>query len=131
MKKQKRFITDAGHELKTPLTIINADTEILEMDYGENEWLKDIQSQTKRLADLTNALILLSKMEERQEKEMKIEFPLSDIVEEECHVFQALAKVCGKTLSSSIAAKISMKGDEKAIRSLVTILLDNAVKVCQ
>ena len=67
-------------------------------------------------------------MEERQEKEMKIEFPLSDIVEEECHVFQALAKVCGKTLSSSIAAKISMKGDEKAIRSLVTILLDNAVK---
>ena len=127
-EKQKRFITDAGHELKTPLTIINADTEILEMDYGENEWLKDIQSQTKRLADLTNALILLSKMEERQEKEMKIEFPLSDIVEEECHVFQALAKVCGKTLSSSIAAKISMKGDEKAIRSLVTILLDNAVK---
>lgn len=127
-EKQKRFITDAGHELKTPLTIINAETEILEMDYGENEWLKDIQSQTKRLADLTNALILLSKMEERQEKEMKIEFPLSDIVEEECHVFQALAKVCGKTLSSSIAAKISMKGDEKAIRSLVTILLDNAVK---
>lgn len=63
-EKQKRFITDAGHELKTPLTIIDADTEVLEMDLGENEWIKDIQSQSKRLADLTNDLIALFRMEE-------------------------------------------------------------------
>ena len=62
-EKQKRFITDAGHELKTPLTIIEADTEVLEMDFGENEWLQDIQGQTKRLADLTNTLVMLSRME--------------------------------------------------------------------
>ena len=67
-KKQKRFITDAGHELKTPLTIIDADAEVLEMDLGENEWISDIQSQTRRLADLTNDLILLSRMEENREK---------------------------------------------------------------
>lgn len=127
-EKQKRFITDAGHELKTPLTIIDADAEILEMDYGENEWLKDIQSQTKRLADLTNALVLLSRMEEGQKNEMEVEFPLSDIVEEELNAFQSLAKVNGKNLSGTIAPMISMKGDEKAIRSLITILLDNAMK---
>lgn len=127
-EKQKRFITDAGHELKTPLTIIAADTEVLEMDFGENEWLKDIQNQTKRLADLTNALVLLSRMEEGQNKEMEIEFPLSDVVEEVFHTFQAPAKIQETTLTSAITPMISMKGDEKAIRSLVTILLDNAMK---
>lgn len=127
-EKQKRFITDAGHELKTPLTIIDADTEILEMDFGENEWLKDIQSQTKRLADLTNALVLLSRMEEGPKKEMEIEFPLSDVVEEVFHIFQAPAKIQKKTLTGNITPMISMKGDEKAIRSLMTILLDNAMK---
>lgn len=56
-EKQKRFITDAGHELKTPLTVIDADAELLLMDYGENEWIRDIRAQTKRLATLTNNLI--------------------------------------------------------------------------
>lgn len=127
-EKQKRFITDAGHELKTPLTVIEADTEILEMDFGENEWLLDIQGQTKRLEDLTNALVVLSRVEEGTNREMKIELPLSDIVEEVCHAFQAPAKLQGKSLNSTIASMISMKGDEKAIRGLITILLDNAVK---
>lgn len=127
-EKQKRFITDAGHELKTPLTIIDADTEILEMDFGENEWLQDIQGQTKRLADLTNALVVLSRMEEGMNKELKIELPLSDIVEEVCHTFQAPARVQKKNLDSIIQPMLSIRGDEKAIRGLVTILIDNAVK---
>ncbi len=127
-EKQKRFITDAGHELKTPLTIIDADTEILEMDYGENEWLKDIQGQTKRLADLTNALVLLSRMEESQKKEMEVEFLLSDLVEEVFQTFQAPARIQEKKLTGRIVPLLSMKGDEKAIRGLITILLDNALK---
>lgn len=127
-EKQKRFITDAGHELKTPLTIIEADTEVLEMDFGENEWLQDIQGQTKRLADLTNTLVMLSRMEEGINKDMKIELPLSDIVEEVCHAFQAPARIQNKTLDNAIEPMISIKGDEKAIRGLITILLDNAVK---
>lgn len=127
-EKQKRFITDAGHELKTPLTIIDADTEILEMDLGENEWLQDIQGQTKRLADLTNALVTLSRVEEGQNRNVKVEFPLSDMVEEAVHAFQAPAKVLEKNLTAAIAPMISMNGDEKAIRELITILLDNAVK---
>lgn len=92
-EKQKRFITDAGHELRTPITIINADADILEMDFGENEWLADIQMQTKRMADLTNTLIVLSRMEEGLQTEMVVEFPLSDMVEEIVTAFRALAKV--------------------------------------
>lgn len=126
-EKQKRFITDAGHELKTPLTIIDADAEVLEMDIGENEWLRDIQTQTKRLAELTNNLILLSRMEEQPQTE-KIEFPLSDLAEETVETFQALAKTHRKQLTAHIQPMLSMRGDEKAICQLMTILLDNAVK---
>ena len=127
-EKQKRFITDAGHELKTPLTIIDADTEVLEMDLGENEWLKDIHSQTKRLADMTNAMIFLSRMEEGLKNENAVKFSLSDMAEDMISTFQALAKVNEKVLTANIATMIFMKGDEKAIRSLLTILLDNAIK---
>lgn len=127
-EKQKRFITDAGHELKTPLTIIEADAEILEMDFGKSEWLQDIRGQTKRLADLTNTLVALSRMEEGQNDELQVELPLTEIVEEVCHTFQAPAKVRDISLVSAAAPMVSVKGDEKAIRGLITILLDNAVK---
>lgn len=126
-EKQKHFITDAGHELKTPLTIIYADVEVLEMDMGENEWLHDIKNQTKRLAQLTNSLILLSRMEEQPQVE-KIEFPISDLAEEALGTFQALAKTYNKTISGQIEPMLSMTGDEKSICQLITILLDNAVK---
>lgn len=127
-EKQKRFITDAGHELKTPLTIIDADTEILEMDLGENEWLRDIQNQTKRLAGLTNDLILLSRMEEEENKIQMIEFPISDMIEEVVGTFQGLAKTQKKEIIAEIEPMVSLYGDEKTLRQLTTILLDNAVK---
>ncbi len=127
-EKQKRFITDAGHELKTPLTIIDADTEVLEMDFGSNEWLEDIRSQTKRLTKLTNSLIILSRMEEEQPKMQMIEFPFSDMVEETVESFHALAKTQDKTLTAQIEPMISVCADEKAMHQLITILLDNAVK---
>lgn len=127
-EKQKRFITDAGHELKTPLTIINADAEILEMDLGDNEWLKDIQAQTRRLSGLTHDLILLARMEEEQSPQQKVEFPLSDLVEEAAAAFQAVAITQGKALTARIQPMLSMVGDENALSKLVSILLDNAVK---
>ncbi len=127
-EKQKRFITDAGHELKTPLTIIDADAEILEMDLGKNEWLGDIRAQTNRLTNLTNALILLARTDEEQPQAQMIAFPLSDVVEEESESFQALAKTRGISLSVSVTPMLSIRGDENAIRRLVSILLDNAVK---
>lgn len=127
-EKQKQFITDAGHELKTPLTIINADAEILEMDYGENEWLADIQEQTKHLTSLTNNLITLSRMEEERTRLQMIDFPFSDVVEETVQSFQALARTQNKTFETSIQPMISLYGDEKSLTQLVSILLDNAMK---
>lgn len=127
-EKQKRFITDAGHELKTPLTIIDADTEVLEMDLGENEWLQDIQIKSRRLADLTNDLIMLSRMEENRQETVRVEFPFSDMVEETVNTFHAVAKTQNKTLVSEITPMISVCGDGNALSRLVTILLDNAVK---
>ena len=130
-EKQKRFITDAGHEIKTPITVIRADTEILEMDLGEdNEWLKDIQAQADRLTSLTNDLVMLSRMEEAGNTMQMIEFPFSDVVTEAAGSFKALALTQEKEFTTDIAPMISFTGDEKAIRQLVSILLDNAVKYC-
>lgn len=127
-EKQKRFITDAGHEIKTPITIIDADAELVGLDCGENEWLEDIRKQTKRLTALTNDLIYLAKMEEGQKSSTKIEFPLSDVVEETAESFRARAVNENKKLDIDIQPEITYCGDEKAIRQLVSILVDNAVK---
>lgn len=127
-EKQKRFITDAGHEIKTPLTIIDADAELVGLDCGENEWLEDIKKQTKRLTALTNDLIYLAKMEEGQKNSTKIEFPLSDVVEETAESFRARAVNENKKLDIDIQPEITYCGDEKAVRQLVSILVDNAVK---
>lgn len=127
-EKQKQFITDAGHELKTPMTIISADAELAEMECGENQWLVDIRRQTERLTGLTNDLIYLSRMEEEQPPLQVIEFPLSDVAEEMALPFLAPAKSQEKELAMHIQPMLSFTGDEKAIRQLISILLDNALK---
>ena len=127
-EKQKRFITDAGHEIKTPITIIDADAEVLEMDLPGNEWLQDIRFQTKRLASLTNDLIFLSRMDEEHTQLQTIDFPLSDLVSETAQSFQSLAKTQKKEFVTDIEPLLTMNGDEKSLRQLVSILLDNALK---
>ena len=129
-EKQKRFITDAGHEIKTPITIINADTEVLEMDTGPNEWIDDIRVQTERLSHLTKDLIYLAKMEEGETQTPMIEFPLSEVVSETAASFQALAKTGAKQFTTDITPMLSFYGSEENIRKLLSILLDNAVKYC-
>ena len=126
--KQKQFITDAGHELKTPITIISADIDVLEMDLGKNEWIEDIRLQTKRLTSLTNDLILLSRMEESKPQFNMIELPFSDLVFETSQSFQSLSMAQQKHLNIEIQPMLSIIGDEKTLRQLITILLDNALK---
>lgn len=128
-EKQKRFITDAGHELKTPLAVINADCDVLEMENAGNEWIADIRKQTERLTGLTGRLIYLAKTEEGSKQKMTmIDFPLSDCISEEVESFKGLARASGKTITSEIADGLSYNGDQRAIEELVSILMDNAVK---
>ena len=127
-EKQKQFITDAGHELKTPITIINADADVLETELEDNEWIDDIRKQTSRLTSLTSDLIFLSKMEESGTGLMMLDFPISDVVQETAQSFHAVAVSQNKTLTTDIQPMLTMNGDEKSIRKLISILLDNACK---
>lgn len=127
-EKQRQFVTDAGHEIKTPLTIIGADADLLELEWGESEWLLDIRRQTQRLTDLTKDLIYLSRMDEAGPEVQFVEFPLSDVVEETAQSFQALATAQGRGLVLSIQKLLSLEGSQKDIRQLTSILLDNALK---
>lgn len=128
-EKQKQFITDAGHELKTPLTIIDADVDVLGIEFGDdNEWLQDIQKQTNRLAVMTNALVYLSRMEEADNQLQMVDFPISDVIAETAQSFQTLASAQGRTLELKIQPMLSFYGDAKAFHQLTSILLDNAVK---
>jgi signal transduction histidine kinase len=127
-EKQKQFITDAGHDIKTPITIIDADREILEMDIGENEWLDDIKRQTKRLTKLTNDLIYLSRMEEGTDLKELSSFSISTICHEEADSFSAVAMKRGLEIVTDIEDEIDINGSEEDVRRLLSILFDNAIK---
>ncbi len=127
-EKQKRFITDAGHEIKTPLTIIDAGADVLEMENGANEWTKSIKNQVKRLTELTEKLVFLSRMEEDEKKLITTEFSLSELANEVLESFEAVAATKEKSLTSSIQDNIIYRGDKEAINRLFSILLDNAMK---
>ena len=127
-EKQRQFITDAGHEIKTPLTIIDANCEILEMTEGENEWTRSIRNQVKRLTEMTENLVYLSRMEENPERMQKVDFSLTDAVMETAEPFVPLAETRGKVLVIEAERGVSYCGDESSVRKAVSILLDNAVK---
>ncbi len=125
--KQKRFITDAGHEIKTPLTIIGADTDIIEMQNGQSEWTTGIKTEVARLTSLTEKLIMLAKMDEGSQIIMT-DFSLSDAVEETARSFSAVALSRGRMLNLSIEHSVTYHGNEELIRRLTSILIDNAIK---
>ena len=127
-EKQKRFITDASHEIKTPLTIIDANTEVIEMMEGENEWTSSTRKQIARLTSLTEKLVFLSRMDEEATKLEMLEFSLSDAILDTAEPFKAVAGTKGKKLTIDVTDKILYTGDEKTIRQLVSILIDNAIK---
>lgn len=128
-ERQKQFITNAGHELKTPIAVISANTEAMELLNGENEWSRRIMVQVHRLSDLVGELIMLSKSEEQAETAC-ISLDYSGLVRECAEDFRQVALQKGKRFETHIAENISLVGEEKLLREIVNILTDNAVKYC-
>lgn len=129
-EKQRQFITDANHELKTPLTLILSNLDIVESELGKNEWLDDIRSEGERMGLLINQLVTLSRMDESTDSVMREEFNLSSAVADTVSEFESLAEERGHTLTSSVSPSVYYYGDESLIRRLTAILLDNAIKYC-
>ena len=126
-EKQKRFITDAGHELKTPLTVISAANEVIELENGESQWTKSIERQVMRLTELTNKLVMLSRMSEENGL-IYSRFNLSEALSDCVMCFQAVEYARDKEISCNIQENIEIRADEKAIAQLFSILTDNALK---
>ena len=127
-QKQKAFITDASHEIKTPLSVISAANEVQEMENGETEWSRSIAEQVKRLSGLTEQLVMLARMDEGASRFAKEDVDLSELVEEMAEPFYQLAEQRGKTLKNDIAAGVRVQGDASALSQVVELLLDNATR---
>lgn len=127
-ERQKQFITDAGHELKTPLAIIRTNAEVLEYAYGKNEWLESITNQTERLDGLVKGLLQLSKSTELHAEAEHIRFSLSAAVNDIAESFKTMAEQKGHRIHFDITNGIYYKGNAQSVSTLVSILIDNAIK---
>ena len=126
---QKQFITNASHELKTPLAVISANTEVIEMMNGKNEWTESTVNQVSRMSELISRLVVLSRLEEREDIVLK-DVDYSAEAAKSVANFKTVAETKGLKLESVIEEDIHVEADEKGIFELINILLDNAVKYC-
>ena len=125
--KQKQFISNASHELKTPLTVISANADVLKQS-GDNQWISNIHSQTERMDALVADMLTLAKMDEGKMSLNQTEFNLSEEITSSALPFDAVAFEKGKMLELEIADNIVINGDVDSVKKIVNILLDNAVK---
>ena len=128
MEAQKQFITNASHELKTPLTAISTSADVLAMEHDGDEWVHNIQVQSGRLSKLITSLVALSRLDEENPFPVRTEFSLSDALWEISEPFGSLAQAKGKAYTQDIADGLTVTGDRTAIQQMVSILLDNALK---
>ena len=126
-KKQKQFITDASHELKTPITVISTSLSVLEMEVGKQKWIDKSKEQTEKLTELVNSLVTLSKTDEETPPDVR-EFNISDAVSETAGSFSDFAEQRGHRIETDIEPGLTYSGDEYMVRQLCSILIDNAVK---
>ena len=125
-EKQKQFISDAGHELKTPVSVVNANAEILSREIGENQWLSNIQYENERMGKLISQLLELARTENVSVKMEKIDF--AHLVKGEVLPFETVAFELELELNTSIADDVYVEGDSTQLKQLVAILVDNAIR---
>ena len=125
---QKRFITDAGHELKTPLTSISTSLDVIEMEHGEDEWTGNVRSQVSRMSGLVSELVALSKLDEIKPVPTKEQFDLSSAAWETLEVYIPQAKARGKEIKTDIQENVSIVGEKVSIQQMLSVLIDNAIK---
>lgn len=128
IEKQKQFVTNAGHEIKTPLAIILANTDAMELHNGENKWSKNIRAQTLRLSGLMQNLLMLAKMDESSAKLPMCSFDISTAAEDTVNAFIEPAALKGVMIEQDIQKGLQLNGNRDSIVQLMTVLLDNAVK---
>lgn len=126
--KQKRFITDASHEIKTPLAVIDAANEVQEIESGESEWTQSIHEQVARLTALTERLVFLARMDEGSAGFTMASIDLSEAVDKAAAPFESVAVSRGKRLSMSVATGVRAHADAAAVTQVVELLLDNATR---
>lgn len=127
-EQQKQFITDAGDELKTPITVIGTSLKVLEMEVGQQKWIDKARAQTEKLRELVQSLITLCKYDEETSPLHRKPFSISEAVTDTAGSFSDFAQSKGHTIRVTAAPALSYCGDEAAVRQLVSILLDNAIK---
>ena len=126
-EKQKRFITDASHEIKTPLSIIDASCEVVELTAGASEWTASIHTQVERLSALTERLVLLARMDEGAALDLT-SIDLSETVAAAAEPYRAVALAAGRTLAVNIEPHLAAHADAAAIGQATELLLDNAMR---
>lgn len=130
LAKQKDFITNASHELKTPLAVIRANTEMSQMLNGEDEWSVSTMKQIDRMNGLITNLVMISKAEELEDKEQMVSIDASAAVSDSVKSFESVAANSGISLVTDIPSGIMMTADASKIMQLTTLLTDNAIKYC-
>ena len=128
MEQQKQFITNASHELKTPLTVISTNMELLQMEQPDSQWVKSTQRQTAQMRHLVDELVYLSRMEEENAPLAMEPVAVAPLLRETAEPFVAMAEYQGKTMTVEAEEGLTLKGDRASIQRLISTLLDNAVK---
>ncbi|MBR1471387.1 MAG: HAMP domain-containing histidine kinase [Lachnospiraceae bacterium] len=128
-EKQKQFITNASHELKTPLAVISANTEMVEMLNGKDKWTESTMRQVKRLNSLVSELVTLSKLDEKDEVVLA-DVDVSQVVTEQADTFEQVILQQGKRFEREITEGLHIKAERRGVQELASILLDNAAKYC-
>lgn len=128
IRQQKQFITDASHELKTPLTSISTSLDVITMEHGEDEWTQNIRNQTSRMTEFVGKLVTLSRFDEDMPLPNKERFSLSEAAQAVAGVFKPRIDAHEKKFTTDIEDGVSVLGDEEAVRQMLSVLLDNAVR---